>query len=99
MRQNNTTGKSPKPVQTSCQKYFAFVVGQISGLTPPSHPMRGALRTSRTRGGMRWTQTARETHALMRTVKSRGSGAAVLALSLREGAQATEAKEPFSGKS
>ena len=26
--------------------------------------MRGALRTSRTRGGMRWTQKARETHAL-----------------------------------
>src|SRR6185503_944275 len=26
--------------------------------------MRGALRTSRTRGGMRWTQVARETHAL-----------------------------------
>src|SRR3954470_18208302 len=25
--------------------------------------MRGALRTSRTRGGMRWTQKARETHA------------------------------------
>ena len=25
--------------------------------------MRGALRTSRTRGGMRWTQVARETHA------------------------------------
>src|SRR4249920_2182445 len=25
--------------------------------------MRGSLRTSRTRGGMRWTQKARETHA------------------------------------
>jgi hypothetical protein len=25
--------------------------------------MRGALRTSRTRGGMRWTRKARETHA------------------------------------
>jgi hypothetical protein len=34
-----------------------------------------------------------------RTAKSCGSGAAVLALSLREVAQATEAKEPFSGKS
>jgi hypothetical protein len=34
-----------------------------------------------------------------RTVKSCGSGAAVLASSLREGAQATEAKQPFSGKS
>jgi hypothetical protein len=28
--------------------------------TRPSHPMRGALRTSRTRGGMRWTRIARE---------------------------------------
>ena len=27
-----------KPVQTSCQKYFAFVVGQISGLTPLVSP-------------------------------------------------------------
>jgi len=36
---------------------------------------------------------------LERTAKSCGSGAAVLALSVREGAQATEAKEPFSGKS
>jgi len=35
----------------------------------------------------------------MRTVKSCGSGAVVLAPSLREAAQATEAKEPFSGKS
>src|SRR6187397_2940318 len=26
--------------------------------------MRGSLRTSRTRGGMRWTRKARETHAL-----------------------------------
>jgi hypothetical protein len=34
-----------------------------------------------------------------RTVKSCGSGVAVLAPSLREGAQATEAKQPFSGKS
>ena len=29
--------------------------------TRPSHPMRGALRTSRTRGGMRWTQEPRLT--------------------------------------
>jgi hypothetical protein len=34
-----------------------------------------------------------------RTAKSCGSGAAVLALSLRYEAQATEAKEPFSGES
>ena len=37
--------------------------GKSVVLVCPSHPMRGALRTSRTRGGMRWTQKARETHA------------------------------------
>jgi hypothetical protein len=63
MRQNNTTGKSVKPVQCARQKYSAFVVGQISGLTPPVSPDERGVRTSRTRGGMRWTDQARETHA------------------------------------
>jgi hypothetical protein len=63
MRQNNTTGKSPKPVESPLQKYSAFVVGQISGLTPPVSPDERGVRTSRTRGGMRWTDQARETHA------------------------------------
>src|SRR5216683_6333393 len=41
------TGKSPpdgqKPVQPLAQKYSAFAVGQISGLTPPVSSPRGAL--------------------------------------------------------
>jgi hypothetical protein len=44
--------------------------------------MRGALRTSRTRGGMRWTRRLRTTNASWsRTAKSCGPGAAVLASS------------------
>jgi hypothetical protein len=38
MRQNNTTGKSAKPVQPSARKYFAFGVGQITGLNPRVSP-------------------------------------------------------------
>ncbi|MGB8400527.1 hypothetical protein [Bradyrhizobium sp.] len=38
MRQNNTTGKSAKPVQTSAQKYSAFGVGQITDLNPRVSP-------------------------------------------------------------
>jgi hypothetical protein len=38
LRQNNTTGKSAKPVQPSAQKYFASVVGQISGVNPRVSP-------------------------------------------------------------
>jgi hypothetical protein len=42
---------------------FACPETQISNICPavPSH--RGALRTSRTRGGMRWTQAALKTRA------------------------------------
>src|SRR5712664_2398641 len=44
-------------VQPLAQKYSAFVVGQITDLTPrvPPH-YRGVSRSSRTRGGMRWTR-------------------------------------------
>ena len=56
MRQNNTTGKSAKPVQCSQQKYSAFAVGQISGLTLRVSPDERGVRTSRTRGEMRWTR-------------------------------------------
>jgi hypothetical protein len=63
VRQNNTTGKSAKPVQCVHHKYSAFVVGQINGLTPPVSPDERGVRTSRTRGGMRWTDQTRETHA------------------------------------
>ena len=83
-----STGKSllifRNHVKPENQKYSAFVLTQISGITLlVSLQMRGdrerherAVRCD----GRRWR--ARRTR-LMRTVKSRGSGAAVLALSLR----------------
>src|SRR5258707_1033293 len=63
-----------------------------SDLVPP--PLRG-VRTSRTRGGMRWTLAARETSAACwRTAKSCRSDAPMLASSLREAAQATVSNKP-----
>ena len=54
----------PKPVQTFAQKYFAFAVGQITDLTSRVSPdERGGSRSSRTRGGMRWTRWRRMTNA------------------------------------
>ena len=47
------------PVQPRLQKYFHSLLTQITCISPavPSH--RGALaRSSRTRGGMRWTLIA-----------------------------------------
>jgi hypothetical protein len=45
------------PVQPLSKKYFAYPVGQISALAPPVSPdERGGSRSSRTRGGMRWTR-------------------------------------------
>ena len=74
-----------KPVQPSAQKYSAFVLTQISRITPSvSRQMRGASRSSRTRGEMRWTLRARRRMRRKRTAKSCGSGAAVLALSSGE---------------
>jgi hypothetical protein len=71
-----------KPVQPFAQKYSAFVLAQITGITPlVSRQMRGvghrherAVRCD----GRRWRdRRTRRKH----TVKSCGSGAAVLALS------------------
>ena len=42
LRPIGTTGKSLKPVQSFAQKYSAFVLTQIIGITPPvSRQMRG----------------------------------------------------------
>jgi hypothetical protein len=50
------------PVQPLLQKYFSSRLTQITPLIRAVLPHRGALRTSRTRGGMRWTrQRARRT--------------------------------------
>src|SRR6266404_2910634 len=48
-------------VQPLSQKYFASHLTQITSISIPSCPKRGALRTSRTRGGMRWTRAVRLT--------------------------------------
>jgi hypothetical protein len=63
IQQINPTGKSPQnPVQPFAQKYSAFAVGQITDLTSPVSPdERGGSRSSRTRGGMRWTRKLRLT--------------------------------------
>src|SRR5215217_9497220 len=72
-------------VKPENQKYSAFVLTQISLITPPVSPrMRGARdrheRAVRCDGRERRARRTR----LTRTVKSCGSGAAVLALSCAE---------------
>src|SRR5258708_36354585 len=53
------------PVQPPLQKYFPSRLTQIKSiiLAVSSH-MRGVSRSSRTRGGMRWTRAAPKTRAL-----------------------------------
>ena len=63
-RQIDPTGKSlliiRNHVKPGNQKYSASLVGQISGINPPVSPdKRGGSRSSRTRGGMRWTRRCR----------------------------------------
>ena len=102
MRPIGTTGKSVKPVQSHRKKYSASRATQINAITPRISSTKGALATSRTRGEMRWTRMAlADVRRLTRTAKSCGSGAAVLALSLREASfsRATVARKPFTGES
>jgi hypothetical protein len=70
-------------VQSCSQKYFPSRPTQITSISPPSHPtLRGVSRSSRTRGGMRWTQAALLTRAFcMRTAKSCGPDASTPASS------------------
>jgi hypothetical protein len=50
VRQNNTTGKSEKPVQCSQQKYSACPVGQLSGVSSPVSPdKRGVAHVTNAR--------------------------------------------------
>jgi hypothetical protein len=84
-------------VQPVSKKYFCFSEMQIRGISRPvpSHS-RGGSRSSRTRGGMRWTRVALLTRALIqRTAKSCGPDAPTLASSLRnQFLQATVARKP-----
>src|SRR6202035_3235066 len=82
---------------------LALVVKIFSFPLDPNHfyisrrpaPQRGVSQSSRTRGGMRWTQAALLTRALtLRTAKSCGPDASTPASSLRAEAQATETIKP-----
>jgi len=58
------TGKSPKVCPALRAKYSAFVLTQISRITPPvSRRMRGVGHRHKTRGEMRWTRKLRLTCA------------------------------------
>src|SRR3989440_4052768 len=92
----------PKPVQPFAQKYSAFVLTEISPITPPvSRRMRGVghrhERAVRCDGRERRDRRTR----LERTAKSCGPDAAVLASSSRETKllRMTVAKEPFTEES
>jgi hypothetical protein len=51
------------PVQSWPQKYFDSLQTQITSLSIPFRPDGGVSRSSRTRGGMRWTLMALQTTA------------------------------------
>ena len=73
-------------VQSPLQKYSCSLLTQITHIsrTVPSR-WRGVSRSSRTRGGMRWTRVALLTKALgLRTAKSRGPDTPTLVSSSRE---------------
>src|SRR5260370_40405349 len=66
LRQINPTGKSllsvRNRVKSRNQKYICFYLTQIRCISIASRPERGALRTSPTWGGMRWTRAAHLTN-------------------------------------
>jgi hypothetical protein len=64
LRQNNTTGKSPKTCPAPIEKIFRLPRrGKSVAYLRPSHPTRGAARDRHeTRGGMRWTWLCRQTN-------------------------------------
>jgi hypothetical protein len=86
LRQSNPTGKSPKVCPSLRAKIFRLTrrANQRYQLAP-SHPVRGALRTSRT---LRWdavdATTASDERLMSRTAKSCGPDAPMLASSFRE---------------
>jgi hypothetical protein len=60
------------PVQPHCQKYSPSPLTQITSISPAVPPhMRGVSRSSRTRGGMRWTRMVLLTRAPVRGRRSR----------------------------
>ena len=88
-------------VQPSWRKYSPFVLTPNQSINAPSHPARGALAIVT---NARWdavdAMAATDERGLLRTAKSCGPDAAVLASSSREArfSGATVAKEPFTGE-
>jgi hypothetical protein len=87
-------------VQPSRTKYSPFVLSQIGSFYVPSHPARGALAIVT---NARWDAVdavaMTDEAGLLRTAKSCGSGAAVLASSFTGPTRgATVARKPFTGK-
>src|SRR5258708_12303585 len=90
------------PVQICLQKYSVSVFTQITSRTAAvSSHSRGVSRSSRTRGGMWWTQAALLTRArALRTVKACGPDAPPPASSLRVAIRKRRPHErPISGQS
>jgi hypothetical protein len=69
------------PVQSWPQKYFDSLRPKSPLYRSRSDPWRGVSRSSRTRGGMRWTRMALQTTAPKRTAKPCGPDAPTLASS------------------
>jgi hypothetical protein len=91
-----------KSVQPLREKYSAFPVGQIiSTSSPRPASQRGGSRSSRTRGGMRWTRAAPKTRALIpRTAKSCGPDAPTLVSSFaKQFARRRWQESPVTGES
>ena len=65
-RQNNPVGQISKKLSSPSDKNIPLnPLGKSARPTRPSDPMRGALRTSRTRGEMRWTRRRARRNALI----------------------------------
>ena len=63
LRQHNPTGKSPKTCPALTRKIFLFFRNENQAIDLAVSPGKRGVRTSRTRGGMRWTRMLRLTSA------------------------------------
>jgi hypothetical protein len=90
----------PQPVQTFTQKYSAFAVGQITDLSLRVSPdERGVAHVTNARVRCGGRESCDGRAWLMRTAKSCGPDAPVLASSLWIRSQATVARKPVTGES
>ena len=90
-----------KPVQTVAQKYSAFAVGQITDLTPRVSPVtRGVAHVTNARWDAVDAMVTTDERDLLRTAKSCGPGAPMLALNFVDVVrEVTVARKPVTGES